>query len=60
MEAYKQLPSVQQRAVVVVMLLTTSVSSRGQQRIQELSVAEYLNKPLPSQQIERVLQTYFS
>ncbi|WP_324680547.1 response regulator [Hymenobacter sp. GOD-10R] len=59
MEAYQQLPAAEQRAVVIVML-TTSVSPRDQQRIQALPVAEYLSKPLTQQQIEHVLQQHFA
>lgn len=59
LEAYQQLPPAQQRAVVVV-LLTSSVSPRDRQRVQELPVADYLNKPLTQQQVERVLAQHFA
>ncbi|WP_324680494.1 response regulator [Hymenobacter sp. GOD-10R] len=59
MEAYQQLPVEEQRAVVVVML-TTSVSPRDQQRVQELPIADYLDKPLTQQQVERVLAQHFA
>jgi CheY-like chemotaxis protein len=59
MEAYQQLPVEEQRAVVVVML-TTSVSARDQQRVQELPIADYLDKPLTQQQVERVLAQHFA
>ena len=59
MEAYQQLPAEEQRAVVVVML-TTSVSPRDQQRVQELPIADYLDKPLTQQQVERVLAQHFA
>jgi CheY-like chemotaxis protein len=59
MEAYQQLPPDEQRAVVVVML-TTSVSLRDQQMIQDLPIADYLTKPLTQQQVERVLAQHFA
>mgnify|MGYP002781134931 CR=1 FL=1 len=59
LEAYQQLPPAQQCALVVVML-TTSVSPRDQQRIHELPVAAYLSKPLTQQQVEQVVQQHFS
>ncbi|MDO7877630.1 response regulator [Hymenobacter sp. ASUV-10] len=58
LEAYQQLPAPQQQAVVVVML-TTSVSPRDQQLIQTLPVADYLDKPLNKEQVERVLAQHF-
>lgn len=59
LEAYQQLPVEQQQAVVVVML-TTSVSSRDQQLIQDMPIADYLDKPLTQQQVERVLAQHFA
>jgi len=59
MEAYQQLPAEEQRAVVVVML-TTSVSPRDQQLIQDMPIADYLDKPLTQQQVERVLAQHFA
>lgn len=59
LEAYQQLPPAQQSAVVVVML-TTSVNPRDQQRTDQLPVAAYLTKPLTQQQVERVLAQHFA
>lgn len=59
LEAYQQLPPAQQCAVVVVML-TTSVHPQDRQRTEELPVAEFLSKPLTQQQVERVLNEYFT
>ena len=59
LEAYQQLPPAQQTAVGVVML-TTSVSPHDQQRVQELPIADYLDKPLTQQQVERVLARHFA
>jgi len=59
LEAYQQLPVEEQQAVVVVML-TSSVNPRDQQRAQELPIAGYLDKPLTQQQVERVLAQYFA
>jgi len=58
LEAYQQLPAAEQLALVVVML-TTSVSPRDQQLIQNLPVADYLDKPLTKEQVERVLAQHF-
>lgn len=59
LEAYQQLPADEQRAIVVVML-TSSVNPRDQQRAQELPIAAYLDKPLTQQQVERVLAQHFA
>lgn len=59
LEAYQQLPPEEQRAVVIVML-TSSVNPRDQQRAQELPIADYLDKPLTQQQVERVLAQHFA
>ncbi|MDF7815211.1 response regulator [Hymenobacter sp. YC55] len=59
LEAYQQLPLTQQSAVVVVML-TTSVDPRDQQRADQLPVAAYLTKPLTQQQVEQVLAQHFA
>ncbi|OUJ67742.1 response regulator [Hymenobacter crusticola] len=58
LEAYQQLPVQEQQAVVVVML-TTSVSPRDQQLIQELPIADYLDKPLTQEKVQAVLQQHF-
>lgn len=59
LKAYQQLPVEEQRAIVVVML-TTSVSARDQQLIQDMPIADYLDKPLTQQQVERVLVQHFA
>jgi CheY-like chemotaxis protein len=59
LEAYQQLPAEEQRAIVVV-ILTTSVSPRDQQRVQELPIAAYLDKPLTQQQVERIMAQHFA
>lgn len=59
LEAYQQLPLAQQSAVVVVML-TTSVDTRDQQRAEQLPVAAYSTKPLTDQQVERVIAQHFA
>jgi two-component SAPR family response regulator len=41
-------------------MLTTSVSPRDQQVIQDMPIADYLAKPLTQQQVERVLAQHFA
>jgi CheY-like chemotaxis protein len=57
--AFQQLPQATQQAVVIVML-TTSVSSRDMQRLENLPVAGFLPKPLTEEQVEEVLQQHFA
>ena len=59
LEAYQQLPAEERRPIVVVML-TSSVNPRDQQRVQALPIADYLDKPLTQQQLERVLAQHFA
>ncbi|SFQ31554.1 response regulator [Hymenobacter arizonensis] len=57
--AFQQLPDAQRHAVVIVML-TTSVSSRDLERVKHQPVADFLAKPLTQEQVERVLEQHFS
>lgn len=59
LEAYQQLPLTQRQAIVVV-LLTTSVSSRDLTRVQTLPIAGTLTKPLTEDKIHALLQQHFS
>ena len=58
LEAYQELPLARQRAVVIVML-TTSLHSRDLARIQELSIAGLVSKPLTREKIDTILQVNF-
>ncbi|RSK34648.1 response regulator [Hymenobacter metallilatus] len=57
--AYQQLPLATQQSLVIVML-TTSVHPRDLQRLQQLPVAGFLNKPLNAAKVQQVLHDYFS
>ena len=59
LEAYVQMPQVQQRATVIVML-TTSLHSVDLARAQQLPIAGFLNKPLTKEKVTAVLTKYFS
>ncbi|RSK47546.1 response regulator [Hymenobacter rigui] len=59
LEVYAQLPAALRRAVVVV-VVTSSVSPRDRERAQELPIADYLDKPLTQQQVERVVAQHFA
>lgn len=59
LEAYQQLPLVQQQGVVMVML-TTSLHPRDVQRVQELNiVADFISKPLTAEKVNALLQAHF-
>jgi CheY-like chemotaxis protein len=58
LEAYAQLPKVQQQSIVVVML-TTSMHSRDLERVQELPIAGLVNKPLTKDKVDTILQMHF-
>lgn len=59
LEAYQQLPPAR-RCPVVVVVLTTSVHARDVRRVEQLSVAGFLSKPLTQQHVEGVLQEHFA
>lgn len=56
--AFQQLP-IQQRQSIVLVMLTTSLHPRDLERLQDLPVADFLNKPLTNEKIEQVLATHF-
>jgi len=59
LEAYQQLPLVQQQGIVMVML-TTSLHPRDVQRVQELDVvADFISKPLTAEKVNALLQAHF-
>jgi CheY-like chemotaxis protein len=59
LEAYDQLPSLQKKATVVIML-TTSLHPKDMDRVQQLNVAGFLSKPLTEAKITEVLTKHFS
>ncbi|WP_324671505.1 response regulator [Hymenobacter sp. GOD-10R] len=58
LQAYQQLPAAEQRAVVV--MLTTSVSPQDQQRVQNLPITDYLDKPLTQTKVQAILRQHFA
>lgn len=58
LEAYRQLPWMQQRATIIVML-TTSLHSRDISRAEQLPVAGFISKPLTAEKVTGILQKHF-
>ena len=58
LEAYQQLPEDQRGATVVVML-TTTMDARDLGRLDELSIAGLVSKPLTKEKIGDLLQLHF-
>lgn len=59
LEAYVQMPLVQQRAIVVVML-TTSLHPVDLAQARLLPIAGFLNKPLTQEKVNALLQEHFA
>ena len=59
LEAYVQMPQVQQRAIVIVML-TTSLHPVDLARAQQMPIAGFLNKPLTKEKVTALLEQHFS
>ncbi|OON67564.1 response regulator [Hymenobacter sp. CRA2] len=58
LQAYAELP-VSHREDVVIVMLTTSLHPQDVERVQQLNIAGFLNKPLTSEKINDILQQYF-
>jgi CheY-like chemotaxis protein len=58
LEAYQQLPAAQRSATVVIML-TTTMDARDLARLDELSIAGLVSKPLTKEKIDHLLQLHF-
>jgi CheY-like chemotaxis protein len=58
LEAYQQRP-VAQRAATVVIMLTTTMDARDLARLDELSIAGLVSKPLTKEKIDNILQLHF-
>jgi CheY-like chemotaxis protein len=58
LEAYQQLPLAHQKTSVIVML-TTTMAGRDLARIEELSIAGLVSKPLTADKVETILQLHF-
>ena len=59
LEAYDKLPLLQKNAIIIVML-TTSLHPQDVNRVQQLDIAGFLNKPLTENKINDVLKNHFS
>lgn len=58
MEAYAGLPPQQQDSTIIVML-TTSLHPQDVERVSQLNIAGFINKPLTKEKVEAIMQTYF-
>ena len=58
LEAYDNLPLPQKEAIIIVML-TTSLHPQDVDRVQQLNIAGFLNKPLTEAKINDVLKNHF-
>lgn len=59
LEAYEKLPLRQKQAIIIVML-TTSLHPQDVDRVQQLNIAGFLNKPLTEAKINDVLKNHFN
>jgi CheY-like chemotaxis protein len=58
LEAYQQLPTAQ-RAATVIIMLTTTMDARDLARLDELSIAGLVSKPLTKEKVNNILQLHF-
>ncbi len=58
LEAYEKLPIHQKQAIIIVML-TTSLHPQDVERVKQLNIAGFLNKPLTEAKINDVLKNHF-
>ena len=58
LQAYEQLRA-EDKAETVIVMLTTSLHPHDVERMQQLNIAGFLNKPLTKEKIDAVLQRYF-
>lgn len=58
LEAYRQLPTAQRVATVVIML-TTTMDARDLSRLDELNIAGLVSKPLTKEKLDDILQLHF-
>jgi CheY-like chemotaxis protein len=57
--AYDELPLLQKQAIIIVML-TTSLHPQDVERVQQLNIAGFLNKPLTADKLNDVLKNHFN
>ncbi|WP_201982983.1 response regulator [Hymenobacter rubidus] len=58
LEAYNLLSLAHKNAILIVML-TTSLHPQDLDRVQQLNIADFLNKPLTREKVDQVLQNHF-
>jgi CheY-like chemotaxis protein len=58
LEAYQHLPQTRHPATVIIML-TTTMDARDLTRLDELSIAGLVSKPLTKEKIDSILQLHF-
>ncbi|GAB3851705.1 response regulator [Hymenobacter terrigena] len=58
LEAFEQLPAVQREAITIVML-TTSLHPRDVERVQQLNIGGFFNKPLNRGKVNDILKKHF-
>ena len=58
LEAYELLPAAQRQAITIVML-TTSLHPRDVERVQQLNIGGFLNKPLNREKVDGILLKHF-
>lgn len=59
LEAYSKLPLAHPNAIIIV-VLTTSLHPQDVQRVQQLNIAGFLNKPLTRDKVNEILQQHFA
>lgn len=59
LEAYNQFPLDRKHAIIIVML-TTSLHPQDVDRVQQLNIAGFLNKPLTEQKVRDILQNHYA
>lgn len=60
LEAYSHLPLSLNQGSVIIVMLTTSLHPQDVQRVQDLHISGFLNKPLTREKVDGVLQAHFS
>lgn len=58
LDAYEQLPAADKPLAVIVML-TTSLHPQDVERMSQLNIAGFLNKPLTKEKVDGILQQHF-
>jgi CheY-like chemotaxis protein len=59
LEAYAHLP-LQNKQSIIIVVLTTSLHPQDVSRLEHMSIAGFLNKPLTREKIDSILQDHFN